>query len=51
VHDDKDKEFELELSMISAETGYEHRLVPHEQMKDIDHRAKKAIADEEELVA
>lgn len=40
-HDDaKDKEFELELSWICAESKYKHQFVPHEIKQEAERLAK-----------
>jgi len=44
VHDDvKDKEFELELSWISEETGYQHQSVPTDLFVEAERYAKAAL--------
>lgn len=44
VHDDaKDKEFELELSWIGPETGYEHHVVPRELVDEVEGFARAAV--------
>jgi len=51
VHDEvKDKDFELELSWISDETGGKHKMLPKAERDEISARAKAALddADEEE---
>eukprot|EP01115_Flamella_aegyptia_P013367 TRINITY_DN7066_c0_g1_i1.p1 TRINITY_DN7066_c0_g1~~TRINITY_DN7066_c0_g1_i1.p1 ORF type:complete len:192 (-),score=87.73 TRINITY_DN7066_c0_g1_i1:76-651(-) len=44
VHDEvKDKEFELELSWICAETGWTHQLVPKNLVDEANRVAKEAL--------
>jgi 20S proteasome subunit alpha 7 len=44
VHDDaKDKEFELELSWIGAETGGLHLAVPTDLYEDANQKGKDAL--------
>jgi 20S proteasome subunit alpha 7 len=44
VHDDaKDKEFELELSWIGAETNWEHTAVPDALFEQAEKAAKAAV--------
>jgi len=44
VHDDaKDKDFELELSWIGAETDYKHAPVPKDLLAEADSKAKEAL--------
>ena len=48
VHDDsKDKPFELELSWITAETGWKHQHVPKELRDEANEWAKKQLEEEE----
>jgi len=47
THDEvKDKEFELELSWICAESNYEHQIVPKDVLADAEKFAKSAMDDE-----
>ncbi|EIE77490.1 hypothetical protein G6F46_010078 [Rhizopus delemar] len=47
-HDDvKDKEFELELSWICAETKYKHQFVPNELKSEAERLAKESSSDDE----
>merc|ERR1712178_37103 len=49
VHDEvKDKDFELELSWISDETGGKHKLVEKEMRDEISQRAKDALEEDDE---
>jgi 20S proteasome subunit alpha 7 len=43
----KDKEFELEMSWICAESNYQHQLVPKDVLQAAEDYAKKALAEEE----
>lgn len=44
VHDDaKDKDFELELTWIGAESDYKHVPVPADLQKEAEERAKAAL--------
>ncbi|KAI5119911.1 hypothetical protein M0805_003715 [Coniferiporia weirii] len=44
VHDDaKDKDFELELSWISTESGNKHVLIPADLQKEAEEKAKAAL--------
>ncbi|WWC85512.1 uncharacterized protein L201_000376 [Kwoniella dendrophila CBS 6074] len=46
VHDDnKDKEFELELTWICEESGNKHALVPEELLKSAEEKAKAALEE------
>lgn len=44
-HDDaKDnKEFEIEVSWVGVESGFEHQLVPEALLRDAEEKAKEAI--------
>lgn len=47
-HDDaKDKEFELELSWICAESQYKHQFVPAELKAEAERLAKESSSDDE----
>lgn len=48
IHDEKDKDFELEVSWICKETNYEHQLVPDNILGPEEQKAKDAIEAEEE---
>lgn len=48
VHDEKDKEFELEMSWISPASNYEHSIVPPALLKAAEAEAKKMIEAEEQ---
>jgi 20S proteasome subunit alpha 7 len=43
----KDKEFELEITWITEETGYTHQSVSKELLDDAETQAKKGDEDEE----
>jgi len=46
IHDEvKDKEFELELSWICAESNYEHQFVPKDVLADAEKFAKAALEE------
>ena len=46
VHDDnKDKDFELEMTWICAESGMKHALVPKELMVEAEAKAKAALEE------
>lgn len=47
VHDEKDRDFELECSWISPQSGYEHKPVPVETLKAAEAEAKRRIESEE----
>jgi len=47
IHDEvKDKEFELELSWICAESNYEHQIVPKEIQAEAEKFAKAALEED-----
>jgi len=48
VHDEKDKEFELEASWISPASNYEFSAVPSEKLKAAEAEAKRMIEAEEQ---
>jgi len=48
VHDEKDKDFELEMSWISANSKHEYRPVPDTLLKTAEAEAKRLIEAEEE---
>jgi len=48
VHDEKDKEFELEMYWISAESGYQYQAVPKDLITKAEAEAKALIEAEEE---
>lgn len=44
MHDDaKDKDFELEMTWISPQSGWKHQLVPDELAKQAEAKAKEII--------
>jgi len=48
VHDEKDKDFELECSWICDDSNYQFEMVPREEVKKAQEEAKKAIEEEDE---
>ena len=49
VHDEaKDKEFELEMTWVSPESGLKHVPVPKELLAEAERKAKEAISNEME---
>jgi len=48
VHDEKDKDFELEASWICALSDYQHSPVPPELLKEAEAEAKRLIEAEEQ---
>mmetsp|Transcript_59148 Transcript_59148/g.105133 ORF Transcript_59148/g.105133 Transcript_59148/m.105133 type:complete len:254 (-) Transcript_59148:45-806(-) len=48
VHDEKDKDFELELSWICGESKYQHAPVPAEKIKAAETEAKRQLEAEQE---
>lgn len=48
VHDEKDKDFELEVSWIAPQSNYEHSLVPSEKVKEAEAEAKRRLEAEQE---
>lgn len=48
VHDEKDREFELEMSWICPQSNYQMRMVPEALVKTSEDEAKKRIEAEEE---
>ena len=48
VHDEKDKDFELEMSWICPNSNYEHAAVPKDLLAKVQDEAKKAIEAEED---
>jgi len=48
VHDEKDKDFELEVSWITDDSNYEFQIVPRQLVEKAEEEAKKAIEDEDE---
>lgn len=48
VHDEKDKEFELEMSWICPNSNYEHAVVPKDLLAKAEEEAKQAIEAEED---
>ena len=51
AHDEKDRDYELELAVISPATGYQLRIVEPAKCKELDARAKaevEAEADEDD---
>mmetsp|Transcript_12964 Transcript_12964/g.20367 ORF Transcript_12964/g.20367 Transcript_12964/m.20367 type:complete len:194 (+) Transcript_12964:179-760(+) len=47
VHDEvKDKEFELEMSWICAESGWKHKMVPKDLAKVAEEEAKAALEED-----
>ncbi|KAH7105500.1 20S proteasome subunit [Auriculariales sp. MPI-PUGE-AT-0066] len=46
VHDDaKDKDFELEVTWIGEESGYQHQQVPKDLLEDAEERAKASMEE------
>lgn len=49
VHDEnKDREYELELSWVSAETGMKHQMVPKDLYEEAKAYAQSSTQDEME---
>eukprot|EP00397_Hematodinium_sp_SG-2012_P041034 GEMP01045102.1.p1 GENE.GEMP01045102.1~~GEMP01045102.1.p1 ORF type:complete len:252 (+),score=56.14 GEMP01045102.1:46-801(+) len=48
VHDEKDKDFELECSWITDATNYQFELIPRDVVQKAQEEAKKAIEEEDE---
>eukprot|EP00931_Biecheleriopsis_adriatica_P075569 TRINITY_DN493_c0_g1_i1.p2 TRINITY_DN493_c0_g1~~TRINITY_DN493_c0_g1_i1.p2 ORF type:complete len:254 (+),score=72.58 TRINITY_DN493_c0_g1_i1:60-821(+) len=48
VHDEKDKDFELEISWICPQSKYEHQQVPAEKIKAAEAEAKRILEAEQE---
>jgi len=48
VHDEKDKDFELDASWICAASNYEHANVPSDKLKAAEAEAKRRIEAEEQ---
>jgi len=48
VHDEKDRDFELECSWICPQSNYTHLPVPKDTLAEAEAWAKKSIEDEEE---
>jgi len=48
VHDEKDKDFELEMSWICSSSNYEYAAVPEEQLRAAEAEAKRLIEAEEQ---
>merc|ERR1712232_1156045 len=48
VHDEKDKDFELEASWICPDSGYEHAVVPGDLLKAAEAQAKEILEKEEQ---
>merc|ERR1712032_1149118 len=48
VHDEKDKDFELEASWICPESNYEHSIVPEELLTEAEKQAKEILEKEEQ---
>jgi len=48
VHDEKDKDFELEASWICSKSNYEHSAVPADLLKEAEEKAKAILDAEEE---
>jgi len=48
VHDEKDKDFELEASWICAESNYEFQAVPRDLVKAAEAQAKEQLEKEQE---
>lgn len=48
VHDEKDRDFELEMSWISPQNNYEHSVVPTDTLKTAEAEAKRRIEAEEQ---
>jgi 20S proteasome subunit alpha 7 len=46
VHDDnKDKDFELEMTWVCTESGNKHKAVPEELLKEADAKGKAALEE------
>ena len=46
VHDDnKDKDFELEMTWVCTESGNTHKAVPEELLKEADAKGKAALEE------
>ena len=46
VHDDnKDKEFELEMTWVCTETGNKHKAVPEDLLKEAEEKARAALEE------
>lgn len=46
VHDDnKDKDFELEMTWVCAESKFKHALVPADLLKEAEEKAKAALEE------
>lgn len=45
IHDEKDKSFELELSWVCEESGWEHQRVPTDLSEAADAAGKQALLD------
>ena len=48
AHDENDKEYEIEIAIISDETKGAHKEVPKEVLKQLEEQAKQAIRAEQE---
>merc|ERR1711879_1043279 len=48
VHDEKDRDFELEVSWICAQSNHEHRAVPDDLLKEAEKKAKDELDAEDE---
>jgi len=48
VHDEKDKDFELECSWITEQTNYEFTMIPPDVVQKAEQDAMKAIKEEDE---
>lgn len=48
VHDEKDKDFELEASWICPQSNYEHAAVPPEKLKAAEEEAKRILDAQDE---
>merc|ERR1712032_210357 len=48
VHDEKDKDFELEASWICPQSGYEHSAVPNQLLTEAEKQAKEILEKEEQ---
>lgn len=46
VHDDnKDKDFELEMTWVCEESGWKHQSVPAELLKEADDKGRAALEE------
>ncbi|EER19220.1 proteasome subunit alpha type 3, NTN hydrolase fold, putative [Perkinsus marinus ATCC 50983] len=47
-HDDKDKDYELEMAVLCDASGKSHKMISQEEVHQLQERAKKAIEEEED---